>query len=197
MDTVIYIHGKGGSAEESGHYIPLFPDCDVTGLDYKAQTPWAAKEELAALYDSAVRGGSVTVIANSIGAYFAMHALSDKCIERAFFISPVVDMEKLITDMMLWAGVSEKELCEKGEIISPSGDILSWEYLTYVRSHPIHWEIPTHILYGEKDALTSLDTINSFADKAGASVTVMPGGEHWFHTDEQMKFLDSWIKSRT
>jgi len=24
-------------------------------------------------------------------------------------------------------------------------------------------------------------------------VTVMEGGEHWFHTAEQMAFLDDWI----
>jgi hypothetical protein len=23
---------------------------------------------------------------------------------------------------------------------------------------------------------------------------VMEEGEHWFHTDEQMRFLDNWIK---
>ena len=26
-----------------------------------------------------------------------------------------------------------------------------------------------------------------------ASLTVMPEGEHWFHTEEQMAFLDNWI----
>ena len=25
----------------------------------------------------------------------------------------------------------------------------------------------------------------------------MQGGEHWFHTDEQMKFLDEWIEGKT
>ena len=39
-NTVIYIHGKGGSAAESEHYTPLFPDFDVIGLDYKTFTPW-------------------------------------------------------------------------------------------------------------------------------------------------------------
>ena len=43
--VVIYIHGKGGSAEEAEHYRPLFPDCDVIGFDYKSRTPWEAKEE--------------------------------------------------------------------------------------------------------------------------------------------------------
>ena len=26
------------------------------------------------------------------------------------------------------------------------------------------------------------------------SLTVMEGGEHWFHTEEQMRFLDEWIR---
>ena len=28
-------------------------------------------------------------------------------------------------------------------------------------------------------------------------LTVMPGGEHWFHTEEQMAFLDSWLQEKT
>ena len=43
--AVIYIHGKGGDAEEALHYKSLFSDCDVIGLDYTAQFPWEAKEE--------------------------------------------------------------------------------------------------------------------------------------------------------
>ena len=30
---VIYVHGKGGCAEESKHYQPLLPDSDVIGFD--------------------------------------------------------------------------------------------------------------------------------------------------------------------
>lgn len=40
---VIYIHGKGGSAEEAKHYQPFFAESDVIGFDYKAQNPWEAK----------------------------------------------------------------------------------------------------------------------------------------------------------
>ena len=32
-----------------------------------------------------------------------------------------------------------------------------------------------------------LGTINS-------CVAVMEGGEHWFHTEEQLAFLDGWVK---
>ena len=115
--AVIYIHGKGGNAEEAIHYKPLFSNCDVIGLDYTAQFPWEAKEEFPLLFNSIYRNyKTVEVIANSIGAYFAINALSNQQIEKAYFISPVVDMERLIADMMIWANVTEDELKEKKEI---------------------------------------------------------------------------------
>ena len=73
----------------------------------------------------------------------------------------------------------------------------SWAYLCYVREHPVTWTVPTHILYGEKDNLTSYETIAEFADRIGSTLTVMENGEHWFHTKEQMDFLSDWIKQCT
>lgn len=123
-NIVIYVHGKGGSAEEAEHYKPLFPDSEIIGFDYRAQTPWE----------------------------------------------------------------------EKQEIPTNFGETLSWRYLCYVRERPVTWNIPTRILYGEHDDLTSMETVSAFAKETGAELTVMPGGEHWFHTEEQMRFLDAWIK---
>ena len=196
-DLVIYIHGKGGNASESEHYAPLFPDCDVIGFDYKAQTPWESVEEFPKYYDTVSQGrGGVYLIAGSIGAYFSLCSLADKPIEKAFFISPVADMERLISDMMMWAGVGEAELREKAEIPTTFGETLSWEYLSWVREHPVSWKIPTEILYGERDHLQSAETISRFAEKSKAVVTVMPNGEHRFHTAEQMRFLDEWLIKR-
>ena len=39
----------------------------------------------------------------------------------------------------------------------------------------------------------SPETIRDFAEVHNAVLTVMEGGEHWFHTQEQMRFLDEWI----
>ena len=39
---ILYIHGKGGNSAEAEHYRPMFPDADVVGLDYSADTPWDA-----------------------------------------------------------------------------------------------------------------------------------------------------------
>ena len=194
--VILYVHGKDGSPEEAIHYRPLFSGRRVIGLDYAAQSPWEAKMEFPALFNAACRDcQSVEIIANSIGAYFAINALTDKRIKKAYFISPIVDMEKLISDMMAWAHVTAEELRAKKEIPTDFGETLSWEYLCYVREHPIIWTVPTHILYGERDCLTSYETISAFAEKIHAALTVMPGGEHWFHTEEQMKFLDNWITS--
>ena len=169
--AVIYIHGKGGDAEEALHYKSLFSDCDVIGLDYTAQFPWEAKEEFPLLFNSIYRNyKTVEIIANSIGAYFAINALSNQQIEKAYFISPIVDMERLIADMMIWANVTEDELKEKKEIQTTFGETLSWDYLCYVRENPIIWKIPTHILYGEKDNLSCF----SFTPKLKGGQNTMP-----------------------
>ena len=192
---VIYVHGKGGTAEEAKHYEPLFPESDVIGFDYQSQNPWEAKSEFSDFYDINSKGyDSVILIANSIGAFFSMNALSEKTISKALFISPIVNMEKLITNMMIWSGVTEDELCSKKEISTDFGETLSWEYLCYVRKHPIQWSAPTCILYGANDNLTSKETVYEFTAQTGAALTIMNDGEHWFHTDEQMEFLDDWIR---
>ena len=218
MNAILYIHGKGGSATESEHYKPLFPDNEVIGLDYQTFTPWetgkgrsseshqaclngrvvteldAVKEIRIAAEELKGKYENVILIANSIGAFFSMNAGIDEMIQKAYFISPIVDMDKLITDMMKWANVTEQELELKGVIHTDFGEDLSWDYLSYVRSHLVEWRVPTQILYGSNDHLTSLETITDFANKHQATLTVMEGGEHWFHTEKQMAFLDNWIK---
>ena len=197
MKTVLYIHGKGGNASESTHYERLFPDCKVIGLDYKTFSPWETGKEIHKSVTSLItEAESIILITNSIGAFFSMNANLNGLIEKAYFISPVVNMEKLICDMMKWANVTEAELEQRKIIPTDFGEELSWEYLCYVRAHPLNWQVPTSIIYGENDNLTSFETIKDFAEKQGASLTVMKGGEHWFHTEEEMKFLDEWIRSQ-
>lgn len=194
---LIYIHGMGGSAAEAEHYKPLFPYHEVVGFDYRATTPWAAQEEFGSFY-TAMRAKyrEIVLVANSIGAFFAMHALNAAAITRAYFISPIADMEQLIKDMIQQARVTETELQQQKIIHTATGADLSWDYLQWVREHPLKWSVPTHILYGAKDNLQRLAVIRTFAAANNADVTVMPDGEHWFHTKEQMRCLDAWITAK-
>lgn len=123
-----------------------------------------------------------------------MLSLANKSIEKAMFISPIVDMEKVILNMMAQSNISEANLCKRKEITTSSGTHLSWRYLSHARNNPIIWNIPTHILYVENYNITSLETMTNFANKIGATVTVMNHGKHWFHTEEQMNFLDNWFR---
>ena len=197
-DLIVYVHGKGGSAGEAEHYKTLFPNHEIIGLDYRSQTPWEAKKEFVAFFaEKKKQCKHLILIANSIGAFFALSSLDQTLVDRAYFISPIVDMENLICNMMQWSNVTEQELAEKREIATNFGETLSWEYLCYVRKHPIIWNVHTCILYGEHDNLTSIETVSAFATQHHVELTVMSDGEHWFHTEEQMQFLDHWVRERS
>lgn len=53
-------------------------------------------------------------------------------------------------------------------------------------------------MYMEKmeEQMKLIITIRNFAEQIGATLTVMKKGEHWFHTQEQIKFLDDWLANR-
>lgn len=195
MKIILYIHGKGGNAGEAAAFQKNCPGYIVRGVDYHGENPWEVAEELQEAYQRVrADADSVLLLANSIGAYYGMLALQGCPLEKALLISPVVDMEQLILDMMGWAGVTEKELETKGEIPTSFGETLSWEYLSFVRVHPIHWDISTEILYGGRDGMIRRESVEKFAKSHSARITVMEEGEHWFHTEEQLAFLDQWME---
>ncbi|WP_336161173.1 alpha/beta hydrolase [Fusobacterium polymorphum] len=195
-NVVIYIHGKYGTVEEAEYYKKFFNKADIIGFEYTSEYPWDFQKEFSNFIDNIyIKYKKISIIANSIGAYFTMLSLTNKNIEKAFFISPIVDMEKLITDMMFLENITEEELYKKKKIKTSFGETVSWDYLTFARKNPIEWNIPTYILYGENDDLTSYETILNFTNKSKANLTIMKGGEHWFHTDEQIEFLNNWIKN--
>ena len=172
----------------------LFPEDRVIGFDYKANTPWEAVEEFPTFIENVRKEyPNIILIANSIGAYFAINSLGNVQIEKAYFVSPIVNMEHLIMSMMQWAGVDESQLRDRKNIETSFGETLSIEYLDWVRNHPVSWNIPTSILYSSNDNLQTIADIEQFSKKDNVELSVMDNGEHWFHTEEQMDFLDKWI----
>lgn len=204
----LYVHGKNGSKEEALDFAELACPAgyQVLALDLPEHgerknaperlLPWVVLPELQLIYQYAkVHWRSVSLRATSIGAWFSMLALQAKPLRSALLLSPVVDMEDLIANMMQWANVSEAQLKEAGEISTDFDETLSWQYLCWVREHPYRWKVPTQVLYGAKDNLTSRAVLEQFKQRTGAHLTIMVEGEHWFHTELQLAVLQEWERA--
>jgi len=198
----LFVHGMSGCKEEAEAFAEIVcPEYQVLAVDLPehgerktirdAFNPWTVLPELrgVATYIK-TRWSELSLRANSIGAYFSMHAFGGEKLRKALFVSPIIDMEKLICGMMTSARVSEAELKDRGEILTDFGQTLSWRYLSWVREHPIdNWCSPTAVLYAGQDNMTSRETADAFVTAHNAVLTVMENGEHWFHTPEQRAAL--------
>jgi hypothetical protein len=56
------------------------------------------------------------------------------------------------------------------------------------------WDSDTRVLYGNKDNLTERYVVDGFVERFHCGLTVMEGGEHRFHTEEQLAVLDGWVR---
>lgn len=138
---------------------------------------------------------TISLWANSIGAYFSLAAYKDEALEEAMFLSPVTDMRRLIENMMMWFDVSEKRLFAEKEIPTPMGQPLNWDYYQFVKDNPIEkWDTKTKILYGKKDELCEYDFVLSFAQKFDCDLKISTESEHFFHTDEDMRIYRDWLR---
>jgi len=202
----LFVHGQCGCKEEGAAFAEVacpkgfqvlavdLPEHGARKEEADRFNPWTAVPELrAALEFMKPRWDEVSLRANSIGAHFSMLAFAGEPLCRALFVSPILDMERLIVGMMRGAGVTEQELEAQGEIAAGSGQTLSWRYLSWERQHPVqNWRCPTAILYAGRDSMTARETAEHFAADCKAALTVMESGGHWFHTPEQLAVLREW-----
>ena len=97
---------------------------------------------------AAGQAGQISLFACSMGAYFSLLACRDLPVRQSLFLSPIVDMKRLIDNMMAWFDVSPERLRAEQEIALPIGQTLYWDYYCYVRDNPVTaWEAPTAILF--------------------------------------------------
>ena len=141
------------------------------------------------------RWNEISLFACSMGAYFSLLAYQNDVLRKALFLSPVVNMERIIENMMKWFNVTPELLQKEMTIETPIGQKLYWDYLCYVKEHPINtWNIDTYIMYGAKDELCEFEIINDFTKKHRCALEVMETGEHYFHTEEQLKIFELWLQ---
>lgn len=137
----------------------------------------------------------ICLFANSIGAYFSLLAYANEPLEKALFLSPVVDMKRIIENMMIWFSIPKEQL-ERQQIVStPIGQNLYWDYYCFVKDHPIiKWSAPTYILYGGDDDLCEYDITYQFAERFSCKLNIAKQTGHYFHTPTDLAVLDNWLK---
>lgn len=137
----------------------------------------------------------ISVFACSMGSYFSLLAYRDLPLEQCLFLSPVLNMERIINNMMAWFNVSEDRLRAEKEIETPIGQTLYWDYYCYVKAHPINtWDNLTSILYGSDDNLSEYNVVSEFANRFQCRLQVLEHGDHYFHTEEQLHYFRQWLK---
>lgn len=205
-NSYLFIHGQGGCKEEAESFAEIagnigwqvlsfdLPEHGERKEEKNKFDPWHTVPELSTVIEFAKNHWSrIGIRANSIGAWFSMLSFANEKLSRCLFVSPILDMQQLILNMMLAEGASEDRLLLEQIIPTASGRIISWEYLSYVRNHPISkWNHPTFILYGSKDEFTEYHIVENFVQRFGCHLTVMEDGEHWFHTPEQLETMNQW-----
>lgn len=138
---------------------------------------------------------SISLFACSMGAYFSLLSYKEDSLKQCLFLSPVVNMERIINNMMTWFNVSENRLKEEKEISTPIGQKLYWDYYCYVKGHPIvNWNKETSILYGLEDDICKFGVISNFAKAFHCDLQVMEHGQHYFHTEEQLQYFRQWVE---
>lgn len=206
--VVIAVHGAQSSKTDTPVRLlkEALPDRQILSFDLPEHgdrkggstlcAPSVCVRELSAVLDYAEsRWRSVSLFAVSMGAYFSLLACRDRRLRHAWFLSPVVDMERLTRDMMRWFQISEARLEAEGAVPTPMGQTIRWDDYCYVRSHPVvRWPFPTDILRGSRDALVAEETVSGFSERFSCRLRTVEGAEHWFHTPPDLEALSVWLR---
>ncbi|MCL1802023.1 MAG: alpha/beta hydrolase [Eubacteriaceae bacterium] len=203
----IFVHGKMSNKDEAqgfaeiskpkGYQVLSF-DLPEHGDRKDEEYPcnaWNGIYDLGIIANYAQRNwNSINLYACSLGAYFSLLAYKNLPIKKCLFLSPILDMQRLMQNMMKWSSISEQGLREKQVLPTPMGETLSWDYYCYVKENPVDkWGIPTAILYGSEDSMTEREVVERFTECFNCDLTVLENGEHWFHTEQQLSFLEKWL----
>lgn len=171
----LFVHGLGGNKEESLAFsqVAVPKGYQVLGIDIPLdKNPWEVLPLMDRVRDYLFsRWGSVSLRANSIGCWYSLLSFQGRDLSIALFVSPILDMKKYIETL-------------------PSRDD---DYYDWVVKHPVEkWNVPTFVLRPDKDLAVGEECVREFISLHGCRLTVMEGGEHWFHTPSQLSFMKKW-----
>ena len=203
----LFVHGKMSSKESAEKFAEIANQKGYQTISFDLPQHgerqgendrcdiWNGMRDLALIGDyTFANWKEVSLFACSLGAYFSLNTYHTYDLKKCLFQSPILDMEYLIKQMMLWFDISEERLLQEKEVYTPI-DILSWDYYQYVKAHPIkEWNAPTCILYAGKDNLQPLNVIKNFTDRFNCVLTVAENSEHPFMDEKDAQIVDYWLQ---
>lgn len=207
---IVAVHGMMGSKDD---FEPLAEEAAAKGFQVLSfdlpehggrkregiacNPPNAVKDLTSVMEYAQTLSSRISLYACSLGAYFSLLTYPDTQLEQCLFQSPVVDMSRLISNMMKAAGVSEERLKEERVIANPYGPQLEWAYYSYVKAHPIEkWAFRTAIVMGADDEVSEVDAVKGFASRFAADLTLLEGSQHYLHTVEEIGAIRTWIMGK-
>lgn len=166
-----------------------------------SEAPCTVRNGMAALRSAMAyarsRWETISLFACSIGAYFSLLTYGHEPLRQALFLSPVVDMMRLIDAIMQRERIPPERLEREGAIATNLGPTLYWDCYRYVQEHPIdNWSCPTAILHARDDAVCEYDLVRAFSERFRCSLDIAEDGEHHFHTALQLKTVALWMQRR-
>lgn len=183
----IYAHGQCGSKEDAELLASVVCEQGWQVISFDLSRHGQRRHEQ--------RWDEVALFAVSLGAWLGLQSFRNEKLSDCLFVSPILDMKYVISNIMRRAGVSEERLKQERMILTYVGQPLFWEYWSFVLNNPItKWETLSRILYAENDDMMPLYIAKNFAQKFDCDLSVMKNGEHWFHTPQQLDYLRRWIK---
>lgn len=203
----LFIHGQGGNKFEAERFAKIATSFgyQVLAIDLPKHgirvdkvdfVPWEVEKELKKVMKYAKQNWQkISIRATSIGVYFCLIALKNENIEKCLFVSPLLDMERTITDLMKLANVSQNQLESQKEIKTDFGQTLSWEYYCFACNNPVKPICSdTEILFATNDNIVPFDTVKYFAENNKCNLTLLKGAEHWIHSQNDVKQMEEWEK---
>ena len=209
QSVYLAVHGKHGCKEDALGFAQLAHEQGFQTLSIDLPAHGARKNEPLACN---ARNGAADVrtavnyaldhwenaglYAVSLGAYFSLLSCADKNLINYLLLSPVLDMERLIRNMLIWSGFTEETLRERGTV-STALETLEWEDYCYVKAHPAQSiSASVSILMGAQDELTSLETAEAFCKTHGANLTLLEGAKHYLNSERETEAVQAWLRDR-
>ena len=164
--------------------------------DDKAFTPMDASPEVRAFARLArSQSTEVSLLANSIGAYFSLCDTPAGTFDRAWMVSPLLDLEYYIRDIMAEYSVTDEQLEAQTVIDTPRG-VLERSYLRFVEEHPARLNAPSWMIRGDQDEMVPLNALSRFVGAPGVELVQVEGGQHFLGQPPHLDTVVAWFEER-